>query len=136
MKSMSVGTVLKVNNKTIGGLKSISGVEISADTSDVTCLSSEDGYKEFLAGFKDGGDVACSGFMDGADEGQSEVYDLVQSGEVVACNIVFPAKIGKTWTFNAMVTKFSTGAQLEDAISFDVTLKVSGKPTLGASAAG
>lgn len=135
-KSMSVGTVLKVNSKTVGGLKSISGIEISADTSDVTCLSSEGGYKEFLAGFKDGGEVSVDGFMDGEDVGQEELYDLMQSGEVVDCSIVFPTKIGKTWTFKAMLTKFSTGAQLSDAIAFSASLKVSGKPTLGNSAAG
>ena len=135
-KSMSVGTVLKVNSKTVGGLKSISGIEISADTSDVTCLSSEGGYKEFLAGFKDGGEVSVDGFMDGADDGQEELYDLMQSGEVVDCSIVFPTKIGKTWSFKAMMTKFSTGAQLSDAISFSASLKVSGKPTLANSVAG
>ena len=54
-KSMSVGTTLKVNNKVVGGLKSIGGIEITADTHDVTALNSTGGYREFLSGFKDGG---------------------------------------------------------------------------------
>lgn len=135
-KSMSVGTTLKVNNKVVGGLKSIGGIEITADTHDVTALNSMGGYREFLAGFKDGGEVPCSGFLDGADEGQTEIYDLIQSGETVACQIIFPAKIGKTWSFSAVITKFATSVDLDDAIKFDMTLKVSGQPTLAATASG
>ena len=44
-----------------------------------------------------------------------------------------PAGIGKTWSFQASVVKFKTGAQVGDAISFDAELAVSGKPTLAAS---
>ena len=68
--------------------------------------------------------------MDGADSGQSRMYDLMESGDVVDCEIVFPTKIGKSWTFKAGVTKFTTSADVDDAITFEATLKVSGKPTL------
>lgn len=132
-KSMSVGTTLKVSSKAVGGLKSIGGIEISADTHDVTALNSEGGFREFLGGFKDGGEVSCSGYLDGEDEGQTTVYELIQSGETAPCSIVFPAKIGKTWSFNAVVTKFATDVDLDDAVKFDMTLKVSGKPTLAAT---
>lgn len=132
-KSKSIGTVLKVNAKNIGSLTSIGGIEVSKDTIDVTDLGNSTGYKEFIGSFKDGGEVSCSGFMDGADEGQAEMYTQLESEDAVACSIVFPAKIGKTWTFDAVVTKFSTSADLNDAIKFDATLKVSGKPTLAAT---
>lgn len=132
-KSNSVGTKLLVNKKAVGGLTTIGGVEISADSIDVTDLSNTDGYRESLPGFKDGGEVTVSGFLDGEDEGQEECLTLMNSGEVVPCEIVFPAKIGKTWSFNAGVTKYATNADLEDAVTFETTLKVSGKPTLAAS---
>ena len=133
-KSMSVGTKLMVNNKAVGGLKSIGGIEITADTHDVTALDSTGGFREFEQGFRDGGEVPCSGFLDGADEGQTEVYDLIQSGDVVPCQVIFPPKIGKTWSFSAVITKFATSVDLDDAIKFDMTLKVSGKPTMAATA--
>ena len=132
-KSNSVGTKLVVNEKVVGGLKSIGGIEISAEAIDVTDLSNTDGYRESLPGFKDGGEVAMSGFLDGDDEGQDECYSLMNSGDVVDCKIVFPAKIGKTWSFRAGITKFATTADLEDAVTFESTLKVSGKPTLAAT---
>jgi len=133
MKSNSVGTKLIVNGKAVGGLTSISGIEVSADTVDVTDLGNEDGFREKLPGFKDGGEIGASGFLDGGNEGQDECYSLMESGDVVDCSIVFPKKIGKTWTFKAGVTKFSTTAAVEDAVTFDVTLAVSGKPALAAT---
>lgn len=133
MKSTSVGTKLLVNGKVVGGLKSINGVEITADTTDVSDLGNTDGYREKLPGFKDAGEVSASGFLDGEDEGQEACYTLMNSGEVVDCSIVFPSKIGKTWKFKAGVTKFSTNADLEDAVTFDISLAVSGKPTLAAT---
>ena len=132
-KSNSVGTTLKVGTVAIGGLTSISGIEISADSIDVTDLANTSGFREKLPGFKDGGEIGCSGFLDGEDEGQNKCMELMNSGEVVDCEIVFPAKIGKSWKFKAGVTKFSTSASLEDAVTFDVSLLVSGKPTLAAT---
>ncbi len=131
-KSRALGTKLYINSTLIGGLKSINGVEISQDTIDLTDLNSTDGYREFDRGFKDAGEVSGSGFLDGADEGQAAAYTALDSDSAVACKIVFPPKINKQWSFNAIVSKFSTGAELEDAISFDMSLKISGKPTLEA----
>ena len=61
-KSRSVGTVLNINSKKVGALKSIGGIELSADTVDVSDLGNSTGYREFLQGFKDAGEIALSGF--------------------------------------------------------------------------
>ena len=132
-KSNAVGTTLKVNDKTVGGLSSINGIEIKADTNDVTALDNATGYREQEPGFKDVGDLTCSGFLDGADEGQTECYTLLNSGETKACQIIFPTKIGKTWSFNASVIRFSTGAEVGGAVTFEMTLAVTGQPTLAAT---
>lgn len=129
-KSNSVGTQLLVDGTAVGGLKSISGIEVSADSIDITDLGNTDGYREKLPGFKDAGEVSISGFLDGDDDGQDDCYDLLQSGDVVDMEIRFPSKIGKSWTFEAGISKFSTSASLEDAITFEATLLVSGKPVL------
>ena len=134
-KANSVGTKLMVDGVVVGGLKSIGGIEITAESIDVTDLANEDGFREKLPGFKDAGEVSASGFMDGEDEGQDKCYELMASGDVVDCSIQFPAKIGKTWTFKAGITKFSTSADVEDAVTFEIALAVSGKPTLGATQA-
>ena len=136
-KSRGVGTLFKVGSgntaKTVGGLSSIDGVSVSSDEVEVTSLDNADGYREYLQGFKDGGEVPLSGFLDGADDGQNELYTLLESGAVTAMSIVFPAAIGKTWSFNAFVKEFTTGVDVDGAITFEVTLRVSGKPTLAAT---
>ena len=134
-KSRSVGTKFTIGGKTVGGLTSIGGVEVSAETSDVTSLDNKDGYKEFLGGFKDGGEVSLEGYLDGTDEGQTAGYEAFESQEVVQCAIVFPEAIKKTWSFSGVVTKYKAGdASLNDALKFALSVKISGKPTLAATA--
>ena len=132
-KSNSVGTKLKVNNKFVGGLNSINGIEITAETLDVTDFDNSSGYREKIPGFKEVGDLVGAGFMDGSNDGQDECYSLLDSGDVVPCEIIFPPKIGKTWSFNAAVTGFKTNIEIGDAVGFEVTFAVSGKPTLASS---
>ena len=132
-KSRSVGTQLMIGDTVVGGLKSINGIDVSADTIDITDLANTSGYREKMAGFKDAGDVSASGFLDGEDAGQEKCLELLNSGEEADCKIVFPAKIGKTWSFKAVVTKFTTGAEVEDAVTFETALAISGKPTLAAT---
>jgi hypothetical protein len=46
---------------------------------------------------------------------------------------VFPdigSTTGTTWTFNAIVTGFKTGAEMGGLVEFEAKLKISGKPTL------
>ena len=132
-KSRALGTKLMVNSKQVGGLSSINGVEISADNVDLTAMDNITGYREKEPGFKDAGEVTASGFLDGDDVGQAELYNLLVSGDVVACQIIFPAKIGKTWSFNAGVSRFATGADVDGAVTFDISLAVSGAATLATS---
>ena len=111
------GTTFSFGSTEVGSLTSIGGVSVSADTIDVSTLDNADGYKEFIAGFKDGGEVSLSGYFDYSDAGQKALYTAFESGAV---------------TFNGVVTAIETGVELESAISFDCTIKVSGKPTLAA----
>ena len=129
-KSKSSGTVFKLDNTAVGGLTSIGGVEISAETIDVTALDNKDGFKEFEEGIKDPGEVSIEGFLDGEDEGQSKMLEAMNAGGLHDFAIAFPAKIGKSWTGKCVVTKFATNAALNDAVKFSASIKVSGKPTL------
>lgn len=133
MASNSLGTKIKLGENAIANLTEISGLEISADTIDVTTLDSTDGYREFIGGLKDGGEVGVSGFFDPTTgKGQAEFLEALESGEVSSFTIEFPTAIGKKWTFKGIVTAFTTGVSLEDPLSFEGSIKVTGKPTLAA----
>lgn len=128
------GTSFSFGESTVGNLTSIGGVSVSADTIDVSTLDNSDGYKEFISGFKDGGEVSLSGYFDYSDAGQKALYAAFESGEIEECTILFPTAMACKWTFNGVVTAIETGAELDGAISFSCTVKVSGKPTLSAVA--
>lgn len=128
------GTKLKIATAEVAALTSIGGLELSADTIETTALDSTDGYRTFVGGLKDGGEISLSGFFDGADaDGQQALLTAFNSGASTAMTIVFPTTVGFTWTFNGIVTGFATGAELEDAVAFEASIKVTGKPALAAT---
>jgi predicted secreted protein len=125
------GTAFKVGTYTVGKLNSIGGLEISADTIETTTLDATNNYRTFIQGLKDGGEVSLSGYLDPTDtNGQKALYTALDAGTVLSCGIVFPTALSCNWAFSAVVTAFNTGAELEDMVSFEGTLKVSGKPVL------
>lgn len=133
----ALGTKLKVGKGpspapvAVAGLSSIGGLELSADTIDTTTLDSDGGYRTFIAGFKDAGEVSLEGFLIPATgKGQKELYDLFESGATEDFAIEFPPETETKWEFKGVVTGFSTSADLEDPLAFSATIKVSGKPTL------
>lgn len=127
----SFGTVLKQGVTTIGELTEIGGVDISADTIDVTTLASADGYREFIQGLRDGGEISMSGFFYPGDAGQSALLTSLNAGTADSYTIEFPATMGATWTVVGIMTAYNTGSSLGDAVTFEATLKVTGKPSLG-----
>lgn len=135
MAGAAMGTALKIGASTVAELTSIGGLELSADTIETTALDSTDGYRTYIGGLKDGGEVALSGFFKGSDtNGQQALLANLNDGSVDTYSIVFPTAIGYTWSFSGIVVGFSTGAEMEDAVTFEASIKVSGKPTLAATA--
>jgi predicted secreted protein/GH25 family lysozyme M1 (1,4-beta-N-acetylmuramidase) len=126
MPTIAMGTTLKKGTTVTAGLTSIGGLDLSADTLDTTTLSSVGGYRSFIGSFKDAGDVSISGYFEGSSH--LVFYTDFEAGTANGYTITFPD--GTIWGFSAVVTGFTTGADLEDLISFEATLKVSGKPTL------
>lgn len=124
------GTKLKIGTAEIGELTSIGGLNLSADTIEVTTLGSADGYREFIQGFRDAGEVSISGFFKPSETtGQATLLTNLNDGSLDAYSIEF-TNLAYKWTFNAIVTGLSTNAANDDAVTFDATLKLSGKPTL------
>jgi predicted secreted protein len=129
----SVGTLIKIGLNAIGDLSSIGSPSITQEEIDVTTLDSEGGYREYIAGFKDPGEVSLSGFFVPGDVGQAAVYAALESGDVQDFEIIYPAALGATWSFPGIVTAYNVTTELEEAIGFEATIRVSGKPTLNLS---
>lgn len=129
MPEVSMGTTIKKTAGTaIAGLTSIGGLELSADTIDSTTLDTTGGYRTFVASFKDAGEVSLSGYFDYTSH--NAILTDFEAGTTAEYTITFPSTA--TWVFDGVVVGFTTGVELEDLISFEATLKVSGEPTLNA----
>jgi predicted secreted protein len=130
LANRAVGTKFQIGANFVSEITSITGLELGADTIDTTSLDSDGGYREFIGGFKDGGEVGIEGFFAPGGVGQAAIYAAYEAGSVDSYTITFPAALGASWVFTGVVTAFKTSADLEEAISFEATIKVSGKPTL------
>lgn len=131
----ALGTTLTKGETAIAGLTSIGGIEITADTIDVTTLDSDGGYRESLGGFKDGGEVPIEGFFNPeTGSGQVELQTSLDSGLAEDYKINFPTTPAWGWTFKGVVTGFKVGdVDVDGTIAFGATIKVSGKPVLAAT---
>nr|WP_312578222.1 phage tail tube protein [Sedimentibacter sp.] len=139
MPKRALGTKISKGTTTpveIGGLTNIGGIEITADTIDVTTLDSDGGYKEFIGGFKDAGEVTLEGFFEpDTAEGQVAMQDALDGGLADDYKITFPTTPAAEWAFKGVVTGFKVGdAEVDGTIAFGATIKVSGKPTLAVTA--
>jgi predicted secreted protein len=123
---------------TITNVTSISGPTLSRDTIDVTSHSSTGGYREFINGLKDGGEVSFDLLYDPDDVTHNTntttpnmgLLALYDSGATWEFTITFTDDTSTVWTFDAVVTSFEITAGIDDALKASVTLKVSGAPTL------
>lgn len=129
MKSESV--TFSFGATEIGGLKSIGEIGGTADEIDVTTLDATNGYKSFLQGFKDGGEVALSGFLY-AKESRADIVTAFDNGTVSACTITFPD--GSKLAFQGWIKGYKMGpAEVGQAITFNATVRVSGAITYTAA---
>lgn len=140
MPKRALGTKLSKGTTTpveIAGLTSIGGIEITADTIDVTTLDSDGGYREFIGSFKDGGEVAIEGFFEpDTTSGQVALQDSLDAGTPEDYKITFPTTPAAEWSFKGVVTGFKVGdVDVDGTIGFGATIKVSGRPVLSVTVA-
>ena len=133
---MAQGVVLEREGVAIAEITKISPQSNKQDTVDVTTLSSVGSYREFIAGWKDAGELQIEGnFVAGDVAGQQAVFADFEAGTVSSYVLTFPTAITATLTFSALVTEFGIGGfAVGDKVPFNATLKISGASTLAISA--
>jgi predicted secreted protein len=127
-------TFKKGAGSAVAFLNSIDGLDLKANTLDTTTLDVASGYKTFISGFKEVADVSLSGFYSPKDH-DIFVTDF-NSGVAATYTITFPPIGGGTavvWSFTGIVTGFKHKAAVDNVITCDITIKVSGAPTFTAA---
>ena len=131
------GTKLKVgdgggpeNFATILENFEIAGPAVTREAIDATNHDSPDGYREFIPGLKDGGEVTGTGNTI-LDSSQLGILTDLENGTLRNFELEIPVKpTPKKWSFAALVTSFEPAEPIDDKMTYTITLKVSGKPTL------
>lgn len=130
------GSLFEVNDTTqspdawvkVAEVVNITPPNFSRDAVDATHTESEDGWREFIPGLKDGGEVSVEmNFIPGAAS-TDLILDLFNR-DTGSFRITFPDSPATVWTFDAFITGFEPEAPLEDKMSATATFKLSGKPS-------
>ena len=119
-------------NLKIANLTSIGEIGLESEEIDATDLDSPDNFKEFIAGFKDAGEVPIAGNI--KDEANVEKMLALANAQTLEEWIVeYPS--GAKWEFTAFVKSFKDGEKTTDGLAtFTASLRISGKPNYTKSA--
>ena len=123
-----VGTVFKRATVAVAEVNSISGPNMTRDTIDVTSLDSTGGYREFIGGFRDGGEVTLN--VNFTRDGYDDFLVDFQASTTQSYSIELPDTGTTTFSFAGIVTALGTGVPMDDKVTADVTIKISGQVTL------
>ena len=109
-------------------INSITGPNKTRDTIDVTDLDSTGGYREFIGSFRDGGEVTLS--MNFTLDTYDDINADFESDTLRTYQIVLPDTGNTTFEFEGLVSSLGLAIPMDDKITADVTIKVSGQITL------
>lgn len=124
------GTTFNWDTVTLDEVFNISGPSESADTLDVTSHDSADGFKEYIAGLKDGGEVNFeANLIVGDSTGQIAMHTDFQAGSAKTLIITLPGSTA-TITGTAICTKFEFTFPHDGPARISGTVKFTGKPVL------
>lgn len=125
----SIGTKLKKTSGTpkyIADLTSIGEIGLESSEIDVTTLDSIGGYKEFIAGDKDAGELSLSGYVK-SEVNMEEMLTLADAQTLETWAIEFPS--GAKWTFSGFVKSWKEAeSTVEGVRGFKGSIRISGKP--------
>ena len=112
----------------IAEVNSIDGPNKTRSTIDVTSLDSTGGYREFIASFRDAGEVTLS--MNFTRDGYDEMNDFFELATTRNYQIVLSDTGATTFDFAAYVTALGMAVPMDDKVTASVTLKISGQVTM------
>ncbi len=114
---------------TIAEVQGISGPSISQSPIEVTHMESPDAYKEYIAGLLDAGEISFPvNFTNVA--AQTSVITDCEARSRRNFQLIFTASTGTvTFSFAAFITSIDFDFPMEDKISANISLKVTGKMT-------
>lgn len=133
-KYAAFGAQFKRSSTVIAAVRSISGPGITLDVEDVTSHDSTEAWEEVVATILRTGEISLEIEYDPnaathKNASGGLLYDLTTRASTTY-SIVFPSNPTVTWSFTAYVVAFEPSAPHEGALTANVSLKITGKPTI------
>jgi len=117
----------------LANIKSITGPGMTRNTIDVTSLDTAGGYRTFIAGFRDPGTIALNMIY------TRDSYELMktdfESDTLQNYQIVLPDDDTTSLAFEGLVQELPLTIPTDDAVTADVTIKISGQVSLESGSA-
>ncbi len=136
-KYAAFGTQLRIGGTAgtaVINVESIDGPEQSVEVLDMTAHDSSGAYREKMASFIDAGEVSLRIQWDPNHATHKNAAGglryLLAQRIASSFALIYPTTPAASDVFTAYVTKFSPSAPFDDKLAADVTLTVSGAPTL------
>ena len=113
----------------VGKLTSVGEIAPEAEEVDITTLESTGGYREYMQGFRDSGELEITGFHDADDAGQNALRTAFASGASGSFEVKFPDDTAVT--FSGFIKSHTIGsAEVDGAIGFGAMIRISGAVTV------
>lgn len=132
-KTIGYGSIITVATSTSGTLelaqlRGISGPGVSGNDVDTTTLDSSSNYRTFVGGLLDPGEVTFQLIYDSTSITHARLAYYMGQKLQKTYTVYHGSSGGDSDAFLAHVKGMSREIPLDDVISCDVTMKVSGKP--------
>lgn len=135
------GTLLKLGDAatptegftTIAEVTDLGGPSLALETADATSHDSTGGWREKIGALLNGGEVTFSINYIPTNATHDNTTGLIKdmrSRTLRNFQLVFPDSGSTTWSFAALLTAFEPGEPIDEKLTADVTLEISGQPTL------
>ena len=134
MAIAGVGTKFRRWNSATGAwedlaqINSIEGPGMSRDFIDTTALDTAGGYRTFITGFRDAGQVTLN--MNFTRDSYDKMQTDFESSVAQNYEIILPDDDNTTLEFEGYVTELPLSVTPDDKVTANVTIKVSGQPTV------
>jgi predicted secreted protein len=126
-----LGTELRIDIATVmtvvPWVQSITGPDETFDVIDVTTHSSVGGYREFITGLADGGELTCTINWHDDEAAHAALQDALTNRELTAFQLFWPGYDTLNLAdFNGYVTGLTRASPTDAQITRDLTIKITG----------
>jgi hypothetical protein len=107
----------------IAAVRNMEGPALLCETIDSTTHDESAGYRSYIEGLRDSGDVTMEIAYDPAAASHAWLH-ATGRGTIKAYRLTFPDTGATTWSFSGLVTSFTPKEPVDGLMTADVTIKV------------